>query len=1026
VFKDITARKRTQEALNQSEELYRRLIEESFDGIFVQKGTRIIFANSRLHEMLGYEHGDLVGRDHWTVYHPGYQHLTRKRAQARMRGEDVPSQYEVRLQKTDGSSFEGEINAKALLVEGEPGIQVWIRDISQRKRAQEALKESEQRYRQLTQSSLTGIYIHQDGEFVYVNERLGEIMGYRAEELLGRKYWEFVHPEDVEWVRAIGRDRGLGKSAPSQYEFRVVCKNGETKWLDAFITSISHLGRVATMGNVADSTDRKRVEAALKESENTYRTIFETTGTATVIINADTTISLANTEYQKLTGYSKEEIDGKLKWTETVLPEDLLWMKKQHELRRSDPAAAPKHYEFRLKDKEGKIKNVFLNVAMIPGTRQSVASLLDITDLKRAEQALLEREEQYRSVYETALVGLFRTRISDGKVLKANHKASQILGYATADELIPDEVVVSEFYPPERRAEFLRELQEYGEVSDFEVHLTLPSGRDVDIAVSAKIYPERGYVEGAFVDTTGRKEAEEELRRSEQKYRQILETIADGYHEVDLQGNMTLVNDSLCDMIGYSREEFLHINYRALMDEENARQAFQLYNQVYRSGNPDRGLCLEVIRKDGAKRIVSGSISLVKDADGKPAGFRGILRDITQQKHLEEQLRHAARMEAVGHLAGGIAHDFNNLLTAMMGYTNILIQQLPEGAAYQEKLAQIHRASERAVRLTQQLLAFSRKQVLDMRVIDLNAVITDLEKMLRRLIGENIEIVTHLNTAICNVHADLGQVEQILMNLAVNARDAMPHGGILRIETANVVLDEEYAQSHPEVTPGDYVMMAVSDTGRGMDSQVLARIFDPFFTTKEKGVGTGLGLSTVYGIVKQHKGHISAYSEPDLGSTFKVYLPCAHEAIDHPMKKSSTQSIPRGNESVLVVEDEEIVRNLTCEALEMLGYSTLAASDPEEAIALCDMHEGPIELLLTDVVLPRMDGKTLFERLVRTRPHLKVLYVSGYTENFIVHHGVLERTVQFLQKPFTIEGLARKVREVLDEISEGSEEEPSS
>ncbi len=389
-------------------------------------------------------------------------------------------------------------------------------------------------------------------------------------------------------------------------------------------------------------------------------------------------------------------------------------------------------------------------------------------------------------------------------------------------------------------------------------------------------------------------------------------------------------------------------------------------------------------------------------------------RDITEHKRLEEQLRQAVKMEAVGRLAGGVAHDFNNLLTAIMGYCAMLMQQLPEEGAHVQKLAQINLASERAAALTQQLLAFSRKQVLRMRVVDLNGVISDIGEMLRRLIGEHIDLVTFLDPELPRVRADHGQIEQIIMNLAVNARDAMPHGGRLTLETAYVTLDEEYAKFHLEVKAGSYVMISMSDNGLGMEADTRSRIFEPFFTTKGKELGTGLGLSTVYGIVKQHGGHITVYSEQNVGTTFKIYLPRVEEFPEEMPVSVLTPQQPRGDETILLVEDEEIVRNIATEFLQMLGYTLLSVGDPEEALALCADHPGNINLLLTDVILPKMDGRTLSRRLSRIRPDVRVLYVSGYTENAIVHHGVLDHGIHFLQKPFSMDALALKVREVLD------------
>lgn len=383
----------------------------------------------------------------------------------------------------------------------------------------------------------------------------------------------------------------------------------------------------------------------------------------------------------------------------------------------------------------------------------------------------------------------------------------------------------------------------------------------------------------------------------------------------------------------------------------------------------------------------------------------------------EQQLQQAQKLEAVGRLAGGISHDFNNLLTAIIGYSDLALKHIPEGSPIQHNLAEIRKASERASTLTRQLLAFSRKQVLQPRVLDLNALVSDLQRMLERMIGEDIELRTTLKQDLLNVKADVGQLEQVIMNLVVNARDALPEGGKITIETANVALDESYARKHISVAPGRYVMLAVSDNGIGMDEETQANMFEPFFTTKEAGKGTGLGLSMVYGIVKQSGGNIWVYSEPQHGTTIKIYLPIADEQMEAVNEVVVETNGNHGSETVLLVEDEEAVRALLLEVLQGEGYSVLQAANGHEAIELCKTTAGKIHLLMTDVVMPGMSGRELVDRLVDNCRNVKVLYMSGYTDDAIVHHGVLNPGVAFLQKPFTPEGVMRKVREVLDSVA---------
>ena len=430
---------------------------------------------------------------------------------------------------------------------------------------------------------------------------------------------------------------------------------------------------------------------------------------------------------------------------------------------------------------------------------------------------------------------------------------------------------------------------------------------------------------------------------------------------------------------------------------------------------PQPPASLGVRRADG--RIAWGIFTAIPVSDPETGQMTGALvtfLDITERKHLEEQLRQCQKMEAVGRLAGGIAHDFNNLLTAIIGYSQLLLGRLEVGNPMQEELEEIRKAGERAASLTRQLLAFSRKELLQPQVLDLNALVANLDKMLRRLIGEDIELVTIFGPRLGRVEADPAQLEQVVLNLVVNARDAMPQGGKIVIETKNLELDEAYAHQHVGVSPGRYVMLAVSDQGCGMDAETLKHIFEPFYTTKHHAEGTGLGLSTVYGVVKQSGGNIWAYSEVGRGTTFKIYLPQVNEVVDARKTEAVSTAVAGGTETVLLAEDEKLVRKFVRSILEKSGYTVLEAHHGSEALRVALQHPGPIHLLLTDMVMPLMDGKLLAQRMVVLRPGIRVLYMSGYSENAVVHHGVLESGTAFIEKPFTVETLARKVREALD------------
>jgi signal transduction histidine kinase len=464
------------------------------------------------------------------------------------------------------------------------------------------------------------------------------------------------------------------------------------------------------------------------------------------------------------------------------------------------------------------------------------------------------------------------------------------------------------------------------------------------------------------------------------------------------------------------------------MDGFTALQALEILKRrgldvplIIVSGTIGEETAVSAMRSGAHDYLIKGNLTRL------PAAVARELRDAEERRQRraaeealrksEDQLRQSQKVEAIGRLAGGIAHDFNNLLTIITGYCDLLLGRMTADAPMRREIDEVNKAARRAASLTRQLLAFSRRQILEPRVLDLNGIVRETEKMLIRLIGEDIDLKILTAADLGRVKTDPGQIEQVLMNLAVNARDAMPRGGKLTIETANVDLDEAYAGTHVSVRPGSYVRLAVSDTGTGMDRDTLAQIFEPFFTTKGPGKGTGLGLSTVYGIVKQSGGNIWVYSEPGRGTTFKIYLPRVAQAAEQPARDRRPPRMSRGTETILVAEDEAVLRELVRHILETSGYTVLVAADGAEAMATCDRHAGPIHLMLSDVVMPQMGGRELAERLAAVRPDMKVLYMSGYTSDAIVHHGMLKPGTHFLQKPFTPEGLTTKVREVLDQDS---------
>ena len=491
-----------------------------------------------------------------------------------------------------------------------------------------------------------------------------------------------------------------------------------------------------------------------------------------------------------------------------------------------------------------------------------------------------------------------------------------------------------------------------------------------------------------------------------------LESTANGVVIVERSGRIVWANPALTEITGYSLNQLQGQNVDILHSRQYPRSFYDnVWKTTTRAGQVWRG---EIVnnRKDGREYTEELTVTPVRNNAGEITHVVAIKQDVTERRQLEQQLRQAQKMEAVGLLSGGIAHDFNNLLGVIIGYSEILEERLEQNSDLHKSVEQIKKAGQRAVSLIRQLLAFSRQQVLAPRVLDLNTVVADTEKMLRRVIGEDVELIAALAPELGHVRADQGQIEQVIMNMAVNARDAMPEGGKLIIETMNADLDEEYALRHPPTVPGKYVMLVMTDTGIGMDEKVRSHIFEPFFTTKELGKGTGLGLSTVYGIVKQSGGYIWVESTLGRGSTFKIYLPQVADAVPQSQPRDVATSPLQGSETILLVEDEEPLRSLTCMTLEQGGYTVLEANGGSQAIEIARQHHGPIHLLLTDMVMPGMNGLAVAQNLMSIRPEMKVIYMSGYT-NFTTRQQ-LDSEANFLPKPIMRDALLLKLHEVLN------------
>jgi PAS domain S-box-containing protein len=639
-----------------------------------------------------------------------------------------------------------------------------------------------------------------------------------------------------------------------------------------------------------------------------------------------------------------------------------------------------------------------------------------IAMIQRNEEALRESEQRYFTLFEQSHSAVLLIDPETEDILDANAKACDFYGY-DKETLMRLKVGDIDTLGTERVSTVSGKVSSGRENHSYFTHrLAKGELRDVEVYSAPIVLQGNKVLYSIIHDISDRRKAERELKESEERYRKLsrefqalLDAIPDNILSLSPDMKIRWMNRVTSETAGKGTSGLVDSHCYSFRHGRSEPCEGCPVRESLRSGKPESG----IVRSPDGRTYELRSVP-IRDENGTVVSVVEVGRDITEMKRMEEQLLQSQKMEAVGRLAGGVAHDFNNLLTVITGYGELLLSRLGEDDPRRKEAEEIRKAGNRAAALTRQLLAFSRRQVLQPEVLDLNRVVRELETMLRRLIGENIDLATSLDTGLGNVKVDPGQIEQVVVNLAVNARDAMPGGGKLLIRTANFISDGEAARGDETVPSGSYALLEISDTGCGMDPSTIAHIFDPFFTTKEKGKGTGLGLATVYGIVRQSGGHISVTSEPGKGATFHVFIPRIEESAAEPKTVPESAPATCGQETVLLVEDSEVVRMLVREILERNGYNVLEASQGSDAILVCSGHEGAIHLILTDVVMPGMSGRELCTRLTPLYPGVKVIYMSGYTDDAIGHNGVLDPGTAYIQKPFTPDALERKVREVLD------------
>ncbi len=644
----------------------------------------------------------------------------------------------------------------------------------------------------------------------------------------------------------------------------------------------------------------------------------------------------------------------------------------------------------------------------------AIAIYRDITGRKQAEQALRESERRYRVLFEKNLAGILRTTL-DGRVLECNEAFARMLGYSSREEAAALKADAFYFEPADRE-EILARLRKQKYLTQQEICFRRKDGGPAWILanmnlVEAEDEAGAATIVGTTFDVSDRKRSREALKQSQQRFAAFMRHLPGVAFMKNPEGRYVFYNEAAQGLFQLDPQDFLGKTDHEVWPAEYAERFVSNDLEVIRSKK-----LVESVDPVPHKHAVHYWLIYrfpILDENDTVQFIGGVGIDITERRQLEDQLRQSQKMEAIGRLAGGVAHDFNNLLTVISGYCHMILRGLPQNDALHGSVEEVLKAASRATSLTNQLLAFSRRQVIQPKVLDLNALVANMDRMLRRVIGEHIELETVLSPGLGSVKTDTSQVEQVIMNLAVNARDAMPEGGKLSIRTNNVDVRLS-SRVHAGVRPGAYVRLSVADTGKGIDAEIMIHLFEPFYTSKETGKGTGLGLSTVYGIVKQSGGEIVVESEPGHGATFNIYLPRITDVTELTAPAEGEHPVRAGTETILLVEDEVGVRQLVREMLHRLGYKIHEASGGADALRIFAQHRNTIDLLLTDVIMPQMSGRDLAERLKAQQPSLKVLYISGYTDDMLAHHGVLESNVYLLQKPFAPDELAKKMREVLD------------
>ncbi len=890
--------------------------------------------------------------------------------------------------------------------------------------ADKRVRESEDRFRRLAENAQDILYRMSvpDGRYEYVSPASFQVIGYAPEEFYSNPelILKIIHPAWQAYFEREWENLTRGQM-PGTYEYQIVHKSGEVKWMHQRNVLVRNDSGepIAIEGIVTDITDRKRLEEALEKNEREYRTVFSNAAMGIDLVDREGRFIQVNQSLVEMLGYSREELVGR-SFLEFTHPEDVELSRASHE-----DLVQGKFQSYQLQkryvEKDGTLLWVEVTISALYtecGEHEiTVGVIADITERKRAELALRQSEEKYYSIIEYMGDAYFEVDLA-GNMVFCNDSTCRLSGY-TREELVgmnyrayTDESTAKVLFNTFNRVFRTGEpamlsawdaVAKDGTWGKLETHISLI--RDAE----GKKCGFRGYSR----DVTEKKEAEAALLESEAKYRAIIENIEEGIHEVDLLGNMVFCNDAMCRILGYPRNELIGMNYLQYMDESTGTQVVRIFNSVYRTGNSLAVSGWKFITKDGSRRSIDASISLIRDPDGEPMGYRGIMRDVTERDRLQKQSMQAQKMEAIGTLAGGIAHDFNNILNAVIGFTELSLDEVTSDGPQKQYLSRVLQAGQRAKDLVNQILSFSRQTQQERRPINVAPIVKEGIRFLRASLPSTIEMHRVIEPDLRSVVADPTEIHQIVMNLCSNAGHAMREtGGLLELRVENCDVDSRHTTFDPEVAPGSYVCVTVSDTGTGVAAENIQRIFEPYFTTKEKGEGTGLGLAVVHGIVSGYGGAIQVHSEVGRGSTFQVFLPAVE---DTSMDEAGTiDAPPGGNERILFVDDEPMTVEMAEQILERLGYAVTSKTSSLEAMDLFQAKPDEFDLIITDVTMPNLTGVVFAQEIRKISPTIPLILCTGFSHLVTKEKMESLGITELVTKPILRKDMAEAIRRVLD------------